>query len=74
MGTVRGPSRYLLLLAALLCERRVIMVADDLRKLSACIHAAVAALQPFRWQHILIPMLPTKVTSLALKVCHLDAA
>lgn len=57
--------KYLLLFAALLCERRVIMVAQNLRKLSLCIHAAVASLYPFTWQHIFIPTLPTKLLSYA---------
>lgn len=51
------------LLAALLLERRVILVAQDRDKVSAAVHAAAALLYPFRWQHIYLPLLP-----IALKV------
>ena len=51
------------LLAALLLERRVILVAQDKDKVSAAVHAAAALLYPFRWQHIYLPLLP-----IALKV------
>jgi hypothetical protein len=60
-----GPRRYLLFLIALLSERRIIMVASSLRKLTRCMHCAIAALQPFSWQHIFIPLLPTKLLSYA---------
>ena len=53
------------LLAALLLERRVILVAEDRGKVSAAVHAAAALLYPFRWQHIYLPLLP-----IALKVRH----
>lgn len=60
-----GARRYLLFLIALLSERRIIMVASSLRKLTRCMHCAVAALQPFSWQHIFIPLLPSKLLSYA---------
>uniref|UniRef100_A0A8C5D575 UDENN domain-containing protein n=1 Tax=Gouania willdenowi TaxID=441366 RepID=A0A8C5D575_GOUWI len=44
--------------ASLLLERRVIFVADKLSTLSNCIHAVVALLYPFSWQHTFIPVLP----------------
>ncbi|KAM3877170.1 DENN domain-containing protein 2B [Diretmus argenteus] len=44
--------------ASLLLERRVIFVADKLSTLSSCIHAVVALLYPFSWQHTFIPVLP----------------
>ena len=60
-----GPRCYLLLLTALLSERRVLMVAWSLRKLTACVHAALAALHPLQWQHIFVPVLPSKLLSYA---------
>lgn len=60
-----GPRCYLLLLTALLSERRVLMVASSLRKLTACVHAALAALHPLQWQHIFVPVLPSKLLSYA---------
>ena len=53
------------LLAALLLERRVILVAKERDTVSAAVHAAAALLYPFRWQHIYLPLLP-----IALKVWH----
>lgn len=53
------------LLAALLLERRVILVAKERDTVSAAVHAAAALLYPFRWQHIYLPLLP-----IALKVRH----
>uniref|UniRef100_G3PSS5 DENN domain containing 2B n=1 Tax=Gasterosteus aculeatus aculeatus TaxID=481459 RepID=G3PSS5_GASAC len=44
--------------ASLLLERRVIFVADKLSTLSGCMHAVVALLYPFSWQHTFIPVLP----------------
>ena len=76
-----GARRYLLLLTALLSERRVIMMSANLRKLTVCVHAAVAALQPLTWQHIFIPLLPSRLLSYAcapypfligLHASHLD--
>ncbi len=58
-----GPHNYMLTLLALLAERRVILVAQNLRKLTGCMHGCVAALQPFTWQHIFVPLLPSKMLS-----------
>jgi hypothetical protein len=52
-----GP--LLLLLAAMLAERRVMFVSQSVSVLTACVHAAVALLQPFEWQNIFIPVLAT---------------
>jgi hypothetical protein len=57
------PRQAVSLVASLLLERRVILVARDAETVSAAVHAANALLYPFRWQHIYLPLLP-----LALKV------
>ncbi|CAM9229286.1 unnamed protein product, partial [Ectocarpus sp. 12 AP-2014] len=54
-----GPRNFLRLWSAILCERRVLLVADKVRTLSCCVHAAMAMLYPFAWQHVFIPLLPT---------------
>ncbi len=54
-------DRFLLLLSALLCERRVLFVADGNDTLSGTILAAISMINPFHWQHILIPLLPVKL-------------
>ncbi|KAG8519040.1 DENN domain-containing protein 1C [Galemys pyrenaicus] len=46
------------LFAALLAERRVLIVASKLSTLTSCIHAICALLYPMRWEHVLIPTLP----------------
>ena len=47
------------LLAAMLLERRIIVVASDRERVTSAVHAAAAMLYPFRWQHIYLPLLPT---------------
>ncbi|CAN0428315.1 unnamed protein product, partial [Ascophyllum nodosum] len=56
-----GPRNFLRLWSAILCERRVLLVAEDVRTLSACVHAASAILYPFAWQHVYVPLLPTSM-------------
>lgn len=41
----------ILLLSALMCEKRIIFIGDDLSTLSNCIHAAVAILSSFPRMH-----------------------
>lgn len=63
----------ILLLSALMCEKRIIFIGDDLSTLSECIHAAVAILFvlslllihrcPFSWHHIFVPILPASLLS-----------
>ncbi len=52
------PRGFLLLLSALLTEKRVCLVGTDSDKLAACAHAATALLYPFAWQHAFVPVLP----------------
>lgn len=54
-----GVKKFLLLLSAALCERRIIFLADDVEKLSSAVLATASMLQPFEWQHIFIPLLPS---------------
>lgn len=57
------PRQAVTLVASLLLERRIILVARDAETVSSAVHAANALLYPFRWQHIYLPLLP-----LSLKV------
>ncbi|KAG5270327.1 hypothetical protein AALO_G00191400 [Alosa alosa] len=50
--------------ASLLLERRVIFVAEKLSTLSSCVHAVVALLYPFSWQHTFIPVLPASMVDI----------
>ena len=60
-----APKVLLQLLSALLCERRIIFTAKSASTLSDCIHAAVALLYPFQWQHIFIPLVPVSLLTYA---------
>ncbi|KAM8895108.1 DENN domain-containing protein 2B isoform 1-T2 [Spinachia spinachia] len=53
-----GVRQVIRVFASLLLERRVIFVAEKLSTLSSCMHAVVALLYPFSWQHTFIPVLP----------------
>lgn len=56
-----GVENFMQLLSAALCERRIIFVADDVEKLSSAVLATASMLQPFDWQHIFIPLLPSNM-------------
>ena len=53
-----GVSGVLAIYAALLAERHVLFVSSSYSRLCSCIHASVALLYPFVWQHILVAVLP----------------
>jgi hypothetical protein len=55
------PQSILLLYAAMLCERRILFVSNSISVLSSSVHAALALLQPFKWQNICIPLIPSKL-------------
>ncbi|XP_062326620.1 suppression of tumorigenicity 5 protein isoform X2 [Osmerus eperlanus] len=59
-----GVRQVVRVFASLLLERRVIFVADNLSTLSSCIHAVVALLYPFSWQHTFIPVLPASMVDI----------
>lgn len=55
------PKTMIDIFAALLAERRIIFVSNNLDKLSSCLQASSALLFPMIWQHIYIPILPMKL-------------
>ncbi|XP_055592206.1 DENN domain-containing protein 1C isoform X3 [Uranotaenia lowii] len=55
------PKFMIGIFAAMLAERRIIFVSQQLDRLSSCIQAANAFLYPMVWQHIFIPVLPSKM-------------
>ena len=55
------PQSILLLYSAMLCERRILFVSNSISVLSSSVHAALALLQPFKWQNICIPLIPSKL-------------
>lgn len=56
-----GVDGFVALFAALLLERRVVLVSASMRTLSRCVFAAQGALWPFAWQHVCIPILPAAI-------------
>lgn len=55
-----GPSHFVRLLSALLCERRIILISKSITRLSMCVRAASSVLAQglLLWKHILIPVVP----------------
>jgi len=55
-----GIANALRVLAALLCERRVVLVSNSPTRLTNCSHAVLAMLSCglLQWQHLYIPVLP----------------
>lgn len=52
------PAPLAALLEALLLERRVLVVSRDPGTVSTAAVAAAAALHPFAWHHIFVPLMP----------------
>ena len=52
------PAPAAALLEALLLERRVLLVSRDAGTVSTAAVACAAALHPFAWHHIFVPLLP----------------
>ena len=50
-----------LVLSAILCERRIIFIADGVQKLAAAVNAANAMLYPFKWHYALLPVIPPQL-------------
>lgn len=49
-------------LSAVLCERSVLFVCEDVSVLSSIALSTLAAVQPLAWQGIFIPLLPTTIS------------
>lgn len=55
------PKTMIEIFAALMAERRIIFISNNLDKLSSCLQASCSLLFPMFWQHIYIPLLPMKL-------------
>ncbi len=69
-----GPSNFLRMLSALLCERRIILISNSITRLSMCVKAASSALAQglLMWEHALIPVVPPHlIPSLSANVPYL---
>eukprot|EP00475_Leptophrys_vorax_P009975 TRINITY_DN16652_c1_g1_i1.p1 TRINITY_DN16652_c1_g1~~TRINITY_DN16652_c1_g1_i1.p1 ORF type:complete len:266 (-),score=23.48 TRINITY_DN16652_c1_g1_i1:299-1003(-) len=56
-------DHILTLLAATLLEKQVVFVCSNLSLLSAVVLSLVPMIQPFVWQAVMLPILPTKLLS-----------
>lgn len=52
------PEILATLLASLLMERRIVLLAASFATLATATHAAAAMLRPFRWHNVFLPLLP----------------
>ena len=61
-----GPSHFVRLLSALLCERRIVLISKSITRLSMCVRAASSVLAQglLSWKHVLIPVLPPHMINL----------
>lgn len=60
-----GVDTFLLLLSAVMLERRIVFVADEVDRLSSSVLATASMLYPFHWHHMFIPLLPANLTDFA---------
>lgn len=69
-----GPSNFLRVLSAVLCERRIVFMSNSITRLSMCVKAASSALAQglLMWEHALIPVVPPHlISSLSANVPYL---
>ncbi|KAK9877894.1 hypothetical protein WA026_020120 [Henosepilachna vigintioctopunctata] len=52
--------------ASMLFERRIIIMSNKLKRLSACVQSANDLIYPMHWQHIFIPVLPSAMVEYLL--------
>ena len=55
-----GPSHFVRVMSALLCERRIVLISKSITRLSMCVRAASSVLAQglLMWRHVLIPVVP----------------
>jgi hypothetical protein len=65
LADILGIEKFFLILSAILCENRVIFIANEVDTVSNAVHSVTTMLLPFRWQHIFIPLLPSRLLTYA---------
>eukprot|EP01135_Chromosphaera_perkinsii_P011054 Nk52_evm13s2325 gene=Nk52_evmTU13s2325 len=58
LDAVGGLDNFLILFRCALIERRIVVYARDMYKLSLVIESLSCMLYPFRWRHVYVPVLP----------------
>jgi len=59
-------EEILKLLGAMLSERRVLIIGKHFVSVARCVIASISMLYPFRWQHVLLPVVPDHLIALTL--------
>ena len=60
---ILAPEHFARLLLCLMLERRCVFFSRDIALLTPAMEATLAALYPFEWQHVYIPVLPSHLRS-----------
>eukprot|EP01039_Chlorochromonas_danica_P003609 gene3608-3952_t len=59
-----SADKFFKVFSAVLCERRILFVGEDLHQLSSVVLSVAAMIHPFSWNHTLITVLPEKLLSM----------
>lgn len=55
-----SPENVAFLLGAILLEKRIVLMSDNIELLTSCIYICAAIAFPLEWQHVFLPLLPGK--------------
>ena len=58
---VLSPGNFLLTLSAALLEYQILIISRDYNKLMMVSESLITLLHPFKWQHVYVPILPSKL-------------
>lgn len=58
---VLSPDQFFMAFAAVLLEYQILVISQDYHKLMLVAEALTSLLLPFKWQHVYVPILPTKL-------------
>jgi len=59
-------EEILKLLGGMLSERRILIIGKHFVSVARCVIASISMLYPFRWQHVLLPVVPDHLVALTL--------
>lgn len=55
-----SPENVAFLLGAVLLEKRIVLISDNIELLTSCVYICAAIAFPLEWQHVFLPLLPGK--------------
>lgn len=56
-----SPSLLLLMLSAVLCEKRIVLVSADIELLRGGCHALISLIRPYHWMYLYVPVLSARL-------------